>query len=96
MAKNAFTGELLHFAAVRMRIVGQGNLQQFLRSLDNINYDVMVDLPLQIKTNREPTTLANYIDQRGQFEFRTVEIDEVINLSSIQIYIRPVATGYPD
>lgn len=96
MAGSTFTGELIHFAAIRMRIIGEGNVQQFIRSLDDVNIYQMVDLSLAFKSNIEPTTLSNYIDQRGQFEFRTVEIDEIINLSSIRIYIRPIATGYPN
>lgn len=95
MAKNNFTGELIHFHAVRMRVIGTGNLQLFLHSLDNINNFRLTDISMTPTTNREPTVLANFTDQSGQLEIKTIEIDEVFTISRIMIYVRPVASGYP-
>lgn len=46
-------------------------------------------------TNREPTVLANFIDQRAQLEGKTTLINETFNISKITIFVKPVATGYP-
>ena len=96
MAKNSFTGELVHFGTVRMRATGAGNLQLFLHSLnESDNSDTLTSIPLLAATNREPTILANFIDQYGQLEIKTTEINEVFEISKIVIFIRPVSTGYP-
>ena len=96
MAKSQFNGELIHFGAVRMRLTGSGNLLTDLHSLDEASHtSTLPTIPMVAATNREPTILANYIDQYGQFQIETTEIDEWFEISKIIIYIRPVATGYP-
>jgi len=90
------TGELVHFGTVRMRVTGAGNLQLFMHSLDEAsNSDTLTAIPLQAATNREPTVLSNFIDQYGQLEIKTTQIDEVFEISKIVIFIKPVASGYP-
>lgn len=95
MAKSDFTGELLHFHVVRMRAIGTGNLQLHLHSLDDIHNARLTDIAMIPATNREPTILANFTDQAGQLELKTVEMGEVFTVSRIMIYIKPVASGYP-
>jgi hypothetical protein len=97
MAKSSsFTGELVHFGVTRMRVTGAGNLQLFLHSLDDtLNSNTLPIIPLQATTNREPTVLANFIDQYGQLEVKTTEIDEVFEISKIVIFVKPISSGYP-
>lgn len=92
---NDFNGEILHFNAVRFRITGSGSMLSTLSSLDNVHTSDLADIPMSALTNREPTLLANYIDQRGSLEGMTTEIDEVFNISKIIIYVKVIATGYP-
>lgn len=95
MPKGA-TGDLIHFGAVRMRVTGSGNLQLNLHSLDAAsNTSQLTSIVMEAATNRQPTTLANFIDQYGQLEVKTTAIDEVFEISKIVIFVRPVATGYP-
>lgn len=89
-----FNGELIHFGAQRFRVTGAGNLQLFLRSLDNIRNVTLSPIIMQSITNREPVVLSNFIEQRAQLEIRTSEYDETFNISKIIIFIKPVATGY--
>ncbi len=95
MAKNSFIGEILHFNGVRLRVNGSGSLRQFLRSLDDVNNVQLTNITMATLTNREPTTLSNFIDQRAQFEVNTVLIDEVFTISRISIFVRPIASEYP-
>lgn len=95
MAKNQFTGEILHFHVVRMRVKGSGNLKQTFRSLDDINNQSIPDVIMSTTTNREPTTLANFKDQRGLLELKTTELGEYFYISKIVIFVKPIATGYP-
>lgn len=95
MAKSSFSGELLHFHATRLRVSGKGNLNLTLRSLDAMRNLTLVPLPMVGKTNREPLALSNFIEQRAQLEGGTTEIGEFFIISKIIIFVKPVATGYP-
>lgn len=88
-------GEILHTVAVRYRVTGVGNFQSYLRSLDNVQNVQLQDIPMRALTNREPTVLANFDDQRVQLEFRTLLINETFTVSRIIIFVKPVAEGYP-
>lgn len=92
---NPFTGELLHFNAIRMRIVGSGNLQLTLNSLDSIHSSDLAQLAMSSATNREPTVLSNFVDQRAQLIGFTNQMDEWFNISRIIIYVRPTFSSYP-
>ncbi len=92
---SGFIGEILHIAAIRMRINGSGNLQIFLRSLDDIKVNKLKDLPMALFTNIEPTILSNFKDQRVQVEIRTANIDETFNVCKMVVFVKPVAESYP-
>jgi hypothetical protein len=94
--KSSFTGELVHFGTIRMRSTGFGNLQLLMHSLDDsLNSVTLTNVALQVTTNRESTVLVNFIDQYGQLEVKTTEIDETFEISKIVIFINPVSSGYP-
>jgi len=90
-----FTGEILHFHVVRARVTGVGILDLQLNSLDDVNQSVLPSMTLAASTNREPTVLANFRDQRGQLEFSVDTINEYFIISKFVIFIKPIATGYP-
>jgi hypothetical protein len=95
VAKNSFIGEILHYTAVRYRLNGSGNLETFLRSLDDINNVQLTNIAMSSLTNREPTILSNFIDQRAQIEVRTVLINEIFTISRMMIFVKPIASEYP-
>lgn len=95
MGKSGFNGELIHFGSVRTRVTGSGVLRPTLQSLDEVNTATLPTITMSATTNREPTVLANFIDQRGQLKLETTAIDEIFSVSKIVIFVRPVATGYP-
>lgn len=90
-----FTGEIIHFTAIRLRLNGNGNLQPSLKSLDEINTQNLVVMSMTSTTNKEPTRLANYIDQRGFLELKTTLINEWFVISKITIFVKPLFTSYP-
>jgi len=90
-----YGGAILHFHAVRGRITGSGILRMRMLSLDDINWVQLPDLVMLASTNREPNTLVNYSDQRGQLEFKVTGAGEFFTISGLNIFIKPVATGYP-
>lgn len=94
MAKKS-SGTILHFNGVRLRAIGNGNLKQSLKSLQNVSRHDMVDFPLFSATDRELFTLANFKRQRVQLRLETLEIGESFLISKITIFARPVESGYP-
>lgn len=96
MAKGqGLAGEILHAAAVRLRVTGSGNLNLYLRSLDNVRNVQLTNIPMSATTNREPTVIANFQEQRIQLELGTTEIDETFTISRIVVFVKPIAEGYP-
>ncbi len=89
------SGDLLHFNAARLRVNGNGALQQKLYSLDDVNNTSLPDIAMATLTNREPTVLTNFTEQRAYLDLRTTEINEWFVISKIIIFIKPVSTGYP-
>jgi hypothetical protein len=89
-------GELIsHFTGVRMRVVGSGELEMKLISLDDVEEFEMVPFTLASTTNREPFRLANFNQQRALLEGKTDTINEVFRINRIILFCKPLWTDYP-
>jgi hypothetical protein len=89
-------GEYIHhITGVRLRLIGSGSLQMFLRSLDNVRNFTMLPLQMLTTNNIEPTRLANFRSQRTQLEIRVTEMNEYFAISKIVVFTKPSATSYP-
>ena len=86
---------VIHFAAVRLRVDGTGNLQMRLLSPNGVKQAVMVPLAMTDPADDMLTKLVNFKKERAQLEFKTTEIDEVFDISRILIFTKPVASSYP-
>jgi hypothetical protein len=86
---------ITHFTAVRMRVYGTGNVKMKLLSLDEVNQQTLVPLTMSATTNREPTRLCNFNEQRAQLELRTTEINEKMTVTRILVFARQLFTDYP-
>jgi hypothetical protein len=84
-----------HIAGVRLRIVGSGNLQMYLRTLDNTRSFTMLPLPMAATTDKEPTRLGNIRSQRTQVEFRVTEQDEWFRISKLVVFAKVSGTSLP-
>lgn len=90
-----FIGELLHFNAARLRVTGSGLLLMGLFSLDDIQSAQFPSLNMSATTNREPTQLINFTEQRAYYKIEVNEIDEYFVISKLVIFIKPTAANYP-
>jgi hypothetical protein len=88
-------GDILHFGLIRYRVVGSGNLFTTLRSLQDIDNQILSQYAMEDPNDREKTILSNFNKQRAQVDIRTLEIDEVFSLSRLVVFIKSVASGYP-
>lgn len=86
---------LTHYGAIRLRVVGSGNLDLSLHSLDNVRNSTLVTLALSSLTNREPTRLCNFIEQRAQLRIGTNLINETFKINRIIVFVKEVYSSYP-
>jgi len=84
-----------HFAAIRIRVNGIGDLKMTTYSLDDIRSKTLVPFTMATKTRIIPTRIVNFMEQRAAFELKTTEIDEVFRINRIVIFTKEVFTSYP-
>lgn len=94
-SKSANEELINHYGLVRLRVSGSASLRLSLYSLDEINQNVLLPIPIVSKTNIEPTRLSNITEQRTKLEIRTTEINETLQISKVIVYLKPVAKSYP-
>lgn len=96
MAKTKSGGEIVwHVAGVRLRVVGEGNLNMYLKTLDEARSYTILPLAMSAAPGIEPTRLGNIRSQRVQLEFSVAEEDEWFNISKIVIFAKPSAMSLP-
>jgi hypothetical protein len=86
---------ILHFNAVRLRATGVGNLKLEFISLDDMKIQELKPIPLMLKTDREPTRLANFISQRARLKISLTQKDERFVINRIIIYAKELYSSYP-
>lgn len=84
-----------HCVAVRLRVVGSGNLKVRLISLDEETTEELADIAMLATTQRYANQLSNMQAQRYQLEIETEEIDEYFQINQVIIYNKPIASSYP-
>lgn len=84
-----------HAVAVRYRVTGSGAFQSTLIGLDPINTYTVPTVTLAAATEKYPNQLVNFIQQKMQLEFYVDTLNAAFILKQIQIYLKPVASGYP-
>jgi hypothetical protein len=86
---------ILHFNAVRLRVTGVGNLKMEFISLDDMKIQELKSIPMMLKTDREPTRLANFISQRARLKVSVDHVDERFVINRIIIYAKELYSSYP-
>lgn len=84
-----------HFGAIRMRINGQGNVIPTFIGFDNVTSQPLVPIPMSTAAAREPTRLSNFVSQRAQLELKTTQINEVMKVNRIIIFVKDLWENYP-
>src|SRR5262245_8045435 len=84
-----------HFASIRVRVNGSGNLKMKVYSLDDVRSKVLVPFTMQTANRIIPTRIVNFMEQRAAFELKTTEIDEKFRINRIVIFMKEVFTSYP-
>jgi len=86
---------ILHFGAIRVRVVGDGNLKAKLSSLDDVFSQDLVPITMESASGIQPTRLANFNSQRALLEIKTTEFDEYFRINRIILFVKELYTSYP-
>jgi hypothetical protein len=84
-----------HFAAMRVRVVGTGNLLLAAYSLDDVRSKTLVPLVMQTTNRIIPTRLVNFMEQRASFEMKTTNQDDYMRVNRIVIFAKEVFSSHP-
>jgi hypothetical protein len=92
----ASSGESIsHFAAIRVRVNGTGELEMSVRSLDDIKIKKLVPLTMTPTARIIPTRLVNFSEQRACFELKTTGLDNEFRINRIIVFMKEMYTSYP-
>lgn len=86
---------ITHFGSVRVRVVGNGQLQIFVQSLNDINSKSLAPIPLAPVARYAPTRLVNFVEQRAAFTFRTINKGETFSINRIVIFTKEIYKSFP-
>jgi len=89
------TGNISHINAVRMRVIGTGNLNMTLYSLSDEISQPLVPFTMSLTTRIMPTRLSNFMEQMASLECETTEINEYFKINRIIIFTKEVFSSYP-
>lgn len=87
---------ILHFGAVTLRVDGIGTMRMSFISLNDAKTKTLNTFTMSASPSREPTVLANFNQQRARLRLETTAIGEYMEINRIVIWIKEVATSYPN
>ncbi len=86
---------IIHYGSVRIRCVGSGMLDLQLQGYDDILTLDLVSVPLLPTNKREETRLCNFTSQYARLRGSTSEINEIMRVNSIIIFVKEIYGEYP-
>lgn len=86
---------IIHANALRIRVVGSGNLRMTLFSLDDVNSQEFVPLAMQATTAIQATPLVNFKSQRIAVRLGTSAINEHFRINRVVLFVKTVEISYP-
>lgn len=88
-------GNVCHFAGVRTRVVGTGNLIYTFYGFDKVLNQELPPVAMATPDSRTQLRLANFQSQRGFIRGETRVAGEFFRINDITIYMKPLWTEYP-
>lgn len=86
---------ILHFGAIRLRVVGVGTLRPSFRGFHDTITDTLVPLTLSTTNARKMDRLSNYQGQSGKLKLETTALNEYMRVNDITIYVKELWSQYP-
>ena len=95
LSEGSFGENISHFAAIRVRVNGTGNLVMSVHSLDDVKNKKLVPLVMTPTARIIPTRLVNFLEQRACFELKTVGLDDEFKINRIIVFMKETYSSYP-
>lgn len=86
---------IIHYGAIRLRIVGSGKLRASFSGLDDSLSETLLAIPMSNSSGREFTRTANFKGQQAKLRLETDKIKEYVKINKIIIYMKEIWTSYP-
>ena len=88
-------GNIVHFGAIRVRVVGTGNFRCTFYGFDKILSEALVPIVMSSTDSREKVRLSNFISGRGILRMETTDIGEFMKVNNVTIFAKPLWSEYP-
>lgn len=95
LSEGSLGENISHFAAIRVRVNGQGNLKMSVHSLDDVRSKTLVPLAMNAANRIIPTRLVNFSEQRACFELKTTGFDDKFRINRIVVFMKEMYSSYP-
>jgi len=87
--------DILHFGAIRYRVVGTGLLHSKMESLDGVRTQELATIEMQEATDIQPRVLANFKQQRALVEIYTEDFGDFMKINRVIYFVKGLWTEYP-
>lgn len=87
---------IIHVGAIKLRLVGSGNLVPTLIALDAATKKVLVSIPMSTININEPVRLCNFVSQKAVLRLETNMLNENFTINKIMIFIKPIYSSVPN
>jgi hypothetical protein len=95
ISEGSFGDNISHFAAIRVRLNGVGELKMRVFSLDDERLKQLVPFQMAHTSRGIPTRIVNFVETRASFELRTSGIDEKFRINRIVVFMKEIYTSRP-
>ena len=89
------SGNAIHFGGLRLRVVGSGNLEVSIATLEDVIVKTNSPIVLAEPNRIEPYRILNFTTQRASIKLQTVNENEWFKINQLVVYARPVFQNYP-
>ena len=97
MAKSGGLQENInHFAGVRLRVNGTGNLHITYESLDEILTKDLQPIVMVQNNRKEPLRLGIFVTQKSRIVLKTTDFDDVMRVNKLIVFLKPLYGEFPN
>lgn len=86
---------ILHFASVRTRAIGVGNLYITYLGLNDIQSKELVPIVLTPTDRKTKTRLGSFVNELAYIKFDMRSIDDQMIVNDITVFVKPLYSEYP-
>jgi hypothetical protein len=86
---------IIHYGAVRTRVVGTGKLRISLHGYDFILSETLVPIDMSATIFRQEQRLANFQSQECMIRIETTDIDDYMEVNSVTLFVKGLWSEYP-